>query len=318
MVFHPTPPASQSVTISGTLFHDPGPWGTNRSLRRSAVVNFFVREPPVGLMPGAEHGLGFALVDGDGKFSIHVLAMSIPAGVTDIEEFVRIQYLPTGETQDITLDGVPWGFGSTEMDLGKLRFSWVPPERALAEVNGKWFDDIKSFANQLANALMDAQPKPYSARTTKIVLLWEPMESDDYTRAQHSFKDLVQLEIHKDYPVRLVKEVENIPMLRTKMKTTSDALLNYLFKISVLQQYQIERGNTLDKLIRAITGSLGWRIDQAVFDPIPDMAAACGLIYIAGRMAKDAGKMSQLTYGKRPVSWATLSGINTIEMSVGR
>ena len=319
MTFHPTPPASQTVTVTGTLFHDPGSWGTDRALRRSAIVSLFVREPPTGPGQSVEHPLGFQIVDGGGKFSIDASGMSIPSTAIDIEEFLRVQYLPTGDIQEITLDNVPWGFGAPTMDLGKLRFNWTPPEPVLAEVDGKWFDDTKSLADRLANALMDAQPKPYSARTNKIVLLWEPTESDDYTRVQNSFKSLQQIDIHRDFPDRLVQEVEKIPQLRTKMtKWISDALLNYLFKISTLRQYQIERGNTLDKLIRAINSALGWRIDQAVFDPMPDMAASCALIYIAGRMAKDQGSMSQLRYVTRSVSWATLNGINTIEMSVGR
>lgn len=315
MTFRPDPPRSQSVTVSGTLFHASGPWGTNRPMRRTAAVNFLVREPPVGLAPGNEHQLGGTSIDGDGNFSIGALAMFIPPNVTSIEEFLRIEYFPTGDTQDITLEGVPWGFG-TSQTVGPFRFNWMPPGQ-LAQIDGRLFEDTRGFADQLARLLMDAQPKPYSARTGRIVLQWEPREREDYTRAQNLFKDLRQLEIHQDFPVRLVKEVEGIPILRTNMKTTSDALLNYLFKISKFQPHQIERGTMLATLIKAIAKSLKWIVEDPVSDPMPDMAAASGLIYIAGRMAKDQGKMSSLNYGTRPVSWA-VSGINTVEMSVGR
>jgi hypothetical protein len=318
MTFHPGPPRSQSISISGTLLYEPGSWGANRPLRRSAVVNFLVREPPAGLLAGPEHPLSTTIVDGDGKFSIDAPAMSIPAGVTSIEEFLRIQYLPTLETKEITLENVRWGFGVSQ-DVGSFRFNWTPPEPVVAEVNGRWFDDPKGLAGNLAELLMDAQPKPYSARTSNIVLLREPSEADEYTRAQLFFQDLaIDAQVHQDFADRLYKELEMIPMLRTRMKTISDAMLNYLFKIAAFQQYQFERGKTLEFMIKAIGKSLGWIIDEAVYDPMPDAAAVCALIYTAGRMAKDKAWVKTVNLGRRPVTWATLPGIKTVEVSVGR
>jgi hypothetical protein len=319
MTFHPSPPASQSIRITGQLFHERGPWGTRRPLRRSAGIGFKVREPGVGIQSGNVHPLGFDLVDGDGRFSIDASAMSIPGTATSIEEFIEIQYLPTEEIRTITLENVAWGFGSPTQEFGPFTFNWVPPERAVAEVNGRWFEDPQRLANNLAELLMDANPKPYSARTANIVLLWEPTDTDKFTRAQSFFSDLtIDREVHKDFPVRIREEFEKIPMLRTNMKTLSDAILNYLFKISSLQQHQFERGTLLETLVRAIGRSLGWLIDQAVFDPMTDAAAVCALLYTAGRMAKDKANITAINFGIRPVSWATLTGINTVEVTIGR
>ena len=320
MTFHPDPPRSQSLTIEGKLFHEPGEWGANRPLRRSAIVTLMIREPSVGLSPGPEHMLDYDITDGDGAFSISVGAMmTIPATVTSMEEFLRIEYIPTGEKQDITLEGVAWGFSMASQTVGPFRFNWVPAERTLAEVNGRWFDDPQGLAGNLANLLMDAQPKPYSARTSSIVLLREPSKTDEYTRAQQFFKDLtIDREIHQDFPVRVYHEVEKIPVLRTNMKNISNGILNQLFKISVFRRSQFERGKMLDMLIRAIGKSLGWIIDEAVEDALPDAAAACVLLYTAGRMAKDSAGVRTLNFGTRPVRWANTWGLKTVEISVGR
>jgi hypothetical protein len=317
MTFHPAPARNLIITITGKLMHEPGPWGSNRPVRRSANVNFIARESPTGIVPGQIFPLGTGMTDGDGNFSVRGDTTGIPNNVAEIEEALSLEYIPDGTTEEKTLDAVRWGAFSIH-EAGTIRLNWQPPERAVAEVNGKGFEDINGFANQLAQELMDAQPKPYSARNTKIVLLREPSEADEYTRAQNLFKDLNQIEIHQDFPTRLIKELERIPMLRTNMKTESDAILNYLFKISVFQQYQFERGPMLETLVKAIGKSLGWIISEAVSDPVPDMAAACGLIYIAGRMAKDKGKMSSLLFGKRAFEWATFHYIKTVQMNVGR
>lgn len=319
MTFHPPPPASQSITINGTLLHNSGPWGTDRPLRRTAIVSFFAREPGVGLMPGNEHLLRAGGINGDGNFSIDASAMSIPGTATMIEEFLRVEYLPTGDIQEFILENVAWGFGAPSQTFGPFRSNWMPPERALAEVNGRWCESPKEVANQLANALMDANPKPYSARKTQLLLLWEPREGQDYTRTQEFYKHLNQADLFSDFPVKLYGELEKTPMFRTKMKNIPDAMLNYLFKIAAFQQWQIERGKNLETLIKALGKGFRWLIQEdIVSDPMPDMAAACGLIYIAGRMAKDNGRMSALNYGERSVSWASPVGIKTVEMSIGR
>lgn len=315
MTFHPAPPRTQTITITGKLMHASGPLGTNRPVRRSATIYFIARDLPF-TMPGQQFALGATVTDGDGNFTLLGEASGIPPNVATVEDFIEVQNIPGEERQQIVLDGLRWGTPSTQ-DVGTFRLKWRPPEKALAEVNGRWLEDTRRFANQLAEALMRAQPKPYSALSTKIILLREAAEKEDYTRAQTLFRNLVQLEIHQDFPVRLVKEVNNIPMLRSNLKTTNDALLHYLHKISVFEVNQFERGTMLEMLIKAIGRSLGWRIDEAVSDPIPDAAAACALIYIAGRMAKDKGKMSSLVYGERRVEWSVGYNVKTVEISVG-
>ena len=286
-------------------------------MRRSARVNLLVRERPVGIAPGVEHPLDSAVVDGDGSFVISGSGMTISA-LGDIEEFLRIEYLPGQETEEITLENVTWVFSFVPQNVGPFTFQWAPPERVLAEVDGKWLDSVRDLADNLANLLMDAQPKPYSARNSKIVLLWEPTENNSFTRAQNFFRDLRESEGHEDFPDLVYEKLEKIPQLRTKMKKISDAILNYLFKISMLQQHQFERGMLLDTVIRALAAALKRTVDFPVVDPMPDAAAVCALLYTAGRMAKDQGKMTAANFGQRSVSWAPLSGIKTVEISVGR
>lgn len=317
MVFQPVPPRDQNVRITGRLSYVQGPLGLNRPVRQSAGVAFVVRD-----RTGKMHPLGWNLTEDDGRFEVFAEAQVIPANVTEIECLLLLDYDPTDEKAEVPLDRVDWGSGTTQ-SVGNLSFNWQPPEKAFAEVNNKPFEDVRNLAGNLAQLLWDVSPRTTSFSNVKITLLREPSVAVEFTRAQQFFKDLRQHEIHLDFPERLIKEIEQIPMFRsakktpTAVKTIHDDLRNYLHKISMLQLYQFERGPMMEMLVKATGKALGWIISDPDSDAMPDAAAISTLIYIAGRMAKDGGRMKNLTFGSRPIPHSQRE-VKTVEMSVSR
>jgi hypothetical protein len=261
--------------------------------------------------------LDSTVTNGDGEFSIFATAQGIPQSATEVEDFIEIHYLPDGNTETIVLDDLPWG-QSTMKDLGSFTFQWTPGEPNVGEIDGRGYDSVQSFANQLAEVLSLAQPKPYSARSSNIVLLREASQFKEFTQAQDLTSEVNKPARSKEYAENLHKRLENTPVLRTRMKYAHDAHLNYLYKIAAMQSYQFERGTFLKDLVLVIGRSLGLIIEGPVSDPIPDAAACALMIYIAGRMAKDGGKVTSLKFGKRAFSWTTAHDVKTVEVTVGR
>lgn len=318
MAFQPAPPAGKDVTITGRISYIQGVLGLDRPARNSVNVNFLARD-----RTGAEHGLGTDTTAEDGTFKVFAESQFLPAHVTEIECLLRLQYAHSGTEAEIPLDPVNWGTGTTQ-SVGNHSFNWGPPEGAFAEVNGKPIEDVRVLADHLAMLLWDVSPRATSYSKVNIVLLRDPTPSADYTRAQQLFESLKQHELRKDFPELLIKHMESIPEFRspkgppTAIKTPShDLLRNYLHRMSKFQLYQFEKGPMMRLLLDAAARSFHWIAMDPDRDAMPDAAAFAVLIYIAGRMSKDGGRMKDHTYGSRPLSWSQRQ-IKTVEMTVSR
>jgi len=157
MTFHARP-AEQFASIKAVLFHPAGPWGSRHPMRYSAIVYFLVREPVTGGTPGREHLLSWMPIGDYGQVSLTGDLSTVPATATTIEEFIRFKYRPTGEIEERNLENIIWrSSADLEQDVGDFITKWPPPERTLAEVNGRRFYSIPTFAKALYSLLADAQ-----------------------------------------------------------------------------------------------------------------------------------------------------------------
>lgn len=267
------PQSSPPRLINGQVIYKPGPWGLRRPVR-TATVNVKTNAGNPNPHAAPHILLGFVDTSPKGEFSIWVPR----ARGTHYLEIVEFH---TDETVLLPVD-----FNST---FPSYVFPFAPQLPDLARVNGQGFVFIQDLAGTLCR-IIQAPTYPIPLTLLRESNNGEPDDRYEYTRAQEMFR-IVDSGLPPDFPEQLVKELNFVPGLSTIARTTEDALVASLRRISTLDIRELERGQLPKDLLNAIAAALQVTLPlNPVEDLLPDVAAACVFLFVAGLMARDRAK----------------------------
>lgn len=323
-------PTPQSVTITSQVIYMKGPWGNSKPLRTFGMVDVKARHlhTSLGRYTTIED-LGSALLDGEGKFTL--TTSPLPLTTDDIflvitenytnNEFV-FQLLDPKAPQMNRIDRNRVGKQYVSNDVGndpsvfryRIRVPWPPPRAEIAYVNSTRFSDTQKFARRLSDLLA----KPSYPTTMSIVTeSASGYPGGDYTPAFNLFDPFVKGTVPQDFVTRLVGEFKNVANLApASSKSPAEAIRWVLDRFVTMNINYLESTKVLNQLLGAIATALNQIVLSTMVDDVAtDAAAACGVLFAAGLMARDRAKVT-VSYGSVNYAEMQMRHFNAVHVSI--
>lgn len=313
----------QSVTITSQVIYRKGPWGNGRPLRTFGMVAVKARHlhTSLGRFTTIED-LGDALLDGDGKFT---LTITPPLTTDDIflvvtenytnNEFV-FQLMDPKAPQMNRIDRTRVGKQFVGNDWHRIRVDWPPPRTDFAYVNATKFSDTQKLARMLSDLLINPS---YPTTISIAAETANGFVGGDYTTGFLLYDPFVKGTVPQDFVPRLVAELKSVMNFApASSKSSTEAMRWALDRFVTMNIDYLESTKVLDQLLRAIAKALNQTVLSTMVDDVaPDAAAACGLLFVAGLMARDRAKVT-VSYGSVNYAEMQMRHFNAVHVSITR